>query len=941
MRGKEGDMRKLIWIFSMGLLLGWAARSGAAMKVDELLGRLDRVHKTKDGWQARCPAHADKTPSLSVGVGGEGQLLVRCFAGCTPHAIVESLGLRMTDLFPENPMAPSPIRRATDVVPVSEWLRVSRGFPFAEVSRMFAIETSRGPSVVFRYTDLEGRTLYDKYRALSAKRFWRRPSGSTSALYGLKHLAATTHERVIVVEGELDAHALWSMGIEPVVSVPDGCGSRITPDLLAPLAPFRQVLIATDSDAPGYELATRLADALNPERCLRLRFDCEGGGKDANDCLRAGWTCAKFEDRIQAATPMKETAGSAGGNTMTELARRYQVIEGRTCYIRTDRKGNDLVETLANFSAFVEEEITFDDGAEIRREFRVAGKLANGEALAAARVSAAEFSTLTWVTREWGIRAVVSAGTGTKDHLRTAIQHLSTPKRRRVFRHTGWIEHQGCDVFLYQGGAVGAEGVEVDLPPPLDRFVLPAAVADTREAMRASLRLLECAPLEVTAPLFAAVYVAPVATILNPDVTVWLHGASGSMKSTLSALAQGHFGDFDRKTLSATWTSTENALENRLFILKDVLSVIDDYAPQADIRAQRELDRRVQRVLRNVGNRAGRGRLTAELTQRPERPPRGFLLCNGEELPPGVSINARLVPVEVERSSLDLAAITWLQERGPLLRQAMRGYLEWLQPQLPALRRSLAGTRDEIRREMQRGSTAHLRQPEASANLFVGIELALRYAVAATALDRAQADDLRARLRAALQGLARRQAQGLSEIAPAEVFIDVLATLHTQGKIRLLDLIDGLPSAGESEMVGWKKGNTALVIPEAAYRRVAMFVREAGDHWAPSQRELHKELVNRGYALSTPDGRDAGQWRVGPDQKKKRGWLMPLTVFGIGVGPQSASDRLQDTENDGGSEGVPKQLKFEGGREIDQSLPPSPPSKEKSSLSCWHDGHEP
>jgi hypothetical protein len=457
------------------------------------------------------------------------------------------------------------------------------------------------------------------------------------------------------------------------------------------------------------------------------------------------------------------------------------------------------------------------------------------------------------------------------------------------------------------------------------------------------MRLLDCAPLEVTAPLFASVYVAPIATILNPDVTVWLHGASGSMKSTLSALAQGHFGDFDRKTLSATWTSTENALENRLFILKDVLSVIDDYAPQADIRAQRELDRRVQRILRNVGNRAGRGRLTAELTQRPERPPRGFLLCNGEELPPGVSINARLVPVELERSSLDLAVISDLQARVSLLREAMRGYLEWLQPQMPTLRRSLASTRDEIRRDMQRGSVAHLRQPEASANLFVGVDLALQYALSVEALEATHADELRARVRAALQGLARRHAQGLAEIQPAEVFVDVLATLHTQGKIRLLDIVDGLPGGGETEMIGWKKGHTALVIPEAAYRRVAMFVREAGDHWAPSLRELHKELVNRGYAQATPDGRDAGQWRVGPEQKKKRGWLMPLSVFGVGVGPQSASERLQADSDDGGGDGNDNQLEFhdqEGGGAL---LPPMPPSRDQKT-GAWceseRDGRE-
>jgi hypothetical protein len=396
------------------------------------------------------------------------------------------------------------------------------------------------------------------------------------------------------------------------------------------------------------------------------------------------------------------------------------------------------------------------------------------------------------------------------------------------------------------------------------------------------------------------------------------------LKSTLSALAQGHFGDFDRKTLSGTWTSTENSLENRLFILKDVLSVIDDYAPQADLRAQRELDRRVQRVLRNVGNRAGRGRLTAELTQRPERPPRGFLLCNGEELPPGVSINARLVPVEVDRASLDMPVISDLQERGALLREAMRTYIEWLRPQMPALRRTLPGHRDEIRKEMQRGSTAHLRQPEASANLFTGLDLFLRCCIDTGTLTVDDAARLADRLRAAFHGLARRHTQGMAAIHPAEIFVDVLSTLHTQGKIRLADINDPFLGSTEVEMIGWRKGDVALVMPEAAHRRVAIFVRESGEHWAPSLRELHKELVARGYALSTPDGRDGGQWRVGSERKKKRGWLIPMSIFGL----RTASTSFQDVATEGDNTAGQKQTGFPGIDDEDVVPPPLPPQEE-------------
>ena len=70
------------------------------MTPQEIIGRLSGVRKTETGWLALCPAHDDSKPSLSVGIGTKGQVLVKCFAGCPTEAIVEALRLRMADLFP-------------------------------------------------------------------------------------------------------------------------------------------------------------------------------------------------------------------------------------------------------------------------------------------------------------------------------------------------------------------------------------------------------------------------------------------------------------------------------------------------------------------------------------------------------------------------------------------------------------------------------------------------------------------------------------------------------------------------------------------------------------------------------------------------------------------------------------------------------------------------
>jgi len=195
----------------------------------------------------------------------------------------------------------------------------------------------------------------------------------------------------------------------------------------------------------------------------------------------------------------------------------------------------------------------------------------------------------------------------------------------------------------------------------------------------------------VAIPLVAATYAAPLSFITSPDFALWMVGPTGSLKSELAALSQRHFGRFDRKTLPGSWTSTENALEARLFTVKDAVAVIDDYAPNADSRAQQELEKRAQRIIRGIGNRASRGRLRADLSQQPDRPPRGLVICTGEDLPTGHSIQARLVIIEVDRERLNLDVITDLQASDDRLAHAMRGYIEWLQPAIPQLKEGDAG----------------------------------------------------------------------------------------------------------------------------------------------------------------------------------------------------------------------------------------------------------
>lgn len=72
------------------------------MSAEAIVSRLAKVKGRNGAWTACCPAHDDKGPSLAIRE-QDGKVLLHCFAGCTPDAVLGALGLDMTELFPPRP----------------------------------------------------------------------------------------------------------------------------------------------------------------------------------------------------------------------------------------------------------------------------------------------------------------------------------------------------------------------------------------------------------------------------------------------------------------------------------------------------------------------------------------------------------------------------------------------------------------------------------------------------------------------------------------------------------------------------------------------------------------------------------------------------------------------------------------------------------------------
>lgn len=143
----------------------------------DVLSRLDAVRRTGSGWCARCPAHADRTPSLSIHEGERGVLL-RCFAECALADICEGMNLAPKDLFYDASTprgqrpAPKPIRkdpRSTafqfELAALDLRLRAERIFDAAkrvDVSVLTDVDLDRALSHVTQgYRDLDRAELFE------------------------------------------------------------------------------------------------------------------------------------------------------------------------------------------------------------------------------------------------------------------------------------------------------------------------------------------------------------------------------------------------------------------------------------------------------------------------------------------------------------------------------------------------------------------------------------------------------------------------------------------------------------------------------------------------------------------------------------------------------------------------------------------------------------
>lgn len=184
------------------------------------------------GYLAKCPAHADTNPSLSLSE-VSGTVLFKCHAGCSQEAVIDALKRR--NLWKEN----------------------AGGKQIARI---------------YDYTDADGKLLYQKLRYEPKAFAQRRPDGYGGWIYKLDGVAQVLYrlpeivkairdgKPVFIVEGEKDVETLKALML--VATTNSGGAGKWTDSLSEHFKGAVEVLILPDNDEPGHRHAQQVAESL-------------------------------------------------------------------------------------------------------------------------------------------------------------------------------------------------------------------------------------------------------------------------------------------------------------------------------------------------------------------------------------------------------------------------------------------------------------------------------------------------------------------------------------------------------------------------------------------------------------------------------------------------------------------------------------------------------
>lgn len=878
--------------------------------------------KVKSGeFKILCRNHNDHDASLRVTEKSGGIAFYCDVCGKSEQANVfaraveycESCGVSKNELFRETDekylregsSAPKPA--AAKPKPAAE--KPKESIPFSK-------HTKYGDFVCkYEYTDENGAYLYEVHRYFDASTgkkafpqcvrdpekpgyYFSGIGGVRRVLYNLPAVIEAIHNnrRVFVVEGEKDVETLRRLGYTGT-TCPMGANkwdasySRSLEDA--------DLYIAGDNDTAGREHMKKVRDAC-ADYCDSIHMvDLASVWKDMpekgdiTDMIEALGDAAGVQAFERAITCAAEVALT--GDRMYRKACRtinaldgYAVEEGCVCSVGVKKNTQ-----IADFVALPVLIQTNDDGLNVQDYYKIRGWNQYGRRLGDVIVSSDEFENMGWVFRNWKCDAIISANRSAKEKTAFVIKKLGREigmREETIYGYTGWREIDGKMCYLDGRGAIGAEGIQVDLGENLymQKYSLHGTYDDGRaidgwdsisykEAGEIAYGMKCTLASTLAVPLLGTTFLAPLFSLLEkmkitPSYGLYLQGTAQVGKTASVSLALCFFGDFADRKGYPNFESTPNAILDLAGKCKDMLYFVDDFHPTNSEQEQKAMVKTASRLIRAIGDRSARMRMNGDLSQRKSLPPKCMVVISGEQLPDVQESGlARYMVVDLKKGDypedMDLRNVLFDYARKGYYSRFMRGYIEWLQDKMASGNLAAELYRmytSELQVEAIRRLGSTTRNSESMAHCMLGYQMMVEYMESIGVLDAGAA---KMEIEAAwhvLLGNALKQQEETRNQKPTQMYLDTLNSMIS-AKIAFVPDITELPKSIPSgtDFIGVKDAQYYFFNAANTYKAVKQYYSRMGSMFPLEAAALYRQLDEAGYLAKHDRGRRTYKMRVG------------------------------------------------------------------------------
>ena len=166
----------------------------------------------------------------------------------------------------------------------------------------------------------------------------------------------------------------------------------------------------------------------------------------------------------------------------------------------------------------------------------------------------------------------------------------------------------------------------------------------------------------------------------SPRFLLFVNGKTGSLKTTLSKilfmqLRHGMGAEEPRRIDADTVTSFERAVVKSG---RDTVLLIDDYAPQRTSGKAREMENRIEMLIRMAGDGATKSRSNSKLEDVKGKGVKGVIAVTGEIRAKGLSSNLRCCYCHLKREDVNVETVTWFQENPLAYPQLIAMFTEYV-----------------------------------------------------------------------------------------------------------------------------------------------------------------------------------------------------------------------------------------------------------------------